>query len=297
MSGNSYIYCRLDGHLTLRWLYYFKEVFEMKDKKLNKEEKQQTALFGTKEWSDYSINCVSGCSHDCKYCYAKSMAIRFKRHTPENWENEIINSSILAKGFKKSKEGKKFMFPTSHDITPSNLSACIQRLTNLLTPGNEGIIVTKPHFECIEALCEVFPLFKDKIVFRFTIGSSNSDTLRFWEPEAPNFEERLASLKYAHWKGYQTSVSCEPMLDDNVKDVLEWVLPYVTETVWIGKPNMLKSRLSMNGHKDEETMGRADRLMQSLSDQSIWDLYNKYKVNPKIRWKDSIKKVVEINGL
>jgi DNA repair photolyase len=250
--------------------------------------------FGTKEWSDYNINCVTGCSHDCRYCYAKSMAIRFGRKTPETWKDEEIRTDHLSKRYMKSKDGKRFMFPSTHDITPTNLSACIQKLTNLLAPGNVGIIVTKPHFECIEALCDVLPMFKNQIIFRLTIGSSDSRSLKFWEPGAPDFEERLASLKYAHSKGYQTSVSCEPMLDYNIQDVVEQVLPYVTETVWIGKPNLLKSRLSINGHNDEETMARADRLLHSLSDQYIWDLYDKYKDNPKIRWKDSIKKVVGI---
>jgi len=139
-------------------------------------------------------------------------------------------------------------------------------------------------------------MFKDRFIFRFTVGSSDSDTLKFWEPGAPDFEERLASLKYAHSKGYQTSVSCEPMLDDNIQDVIEQVMPYVTETVWIGKPNMLKSRLSINGHNDEETMAKAEELLQSLSDQFIWDLYGQYKDDAKIRWKDSIKKVIGINA-
>ena len=137
-------------------------------------------------------------------------------------------------------------------------------------------------------------MFKDQFIYRFTIGSSNSDTLKFWESGAPDFEERLASLKYAHWKGYQTSVSCEPMLGTHIDDVVEQVLPYVTETVWIGKPNKLKSRLSMNGHNDEETMARTEELLQSLSDQFIWDLYARYNDNPKIRWKESIKKVIGI---
>ena len=253
---------------------------------------KEKPLFGTKEWSDYNINCVTGCSHDCRYCYAKTMAIRYDRKTPDNWKDEVIRTNQLSKKFMKRKNGKRFMFPTTHDITPTNLSACIQKLTLLLAPGNEGVIVTKPHFECIEVLCKVLPMFKDQFIYRFTIGSSSSKTLRFWEPGAPDFEERLASLKYAHSKGYQTSVSCEPMLDDNIQDVVEQVMPYVTETVWIGKPNMLKNRLSMNGHNDEETMARAEELMQSLSDQYIWDLYGRYKDNPKIRWKDSISKIV-----
>jgi len=254
--------------------------------------KMDKPKFGTKEWANFNINCVTGCSHDCRYCYAKSMGIRFGRKTPDNWKDEIIRTNQLSKKFMKRKNGKRFMFPTTHDITPTNLSACIQKLANLLAPGNEGIIVTKPHLDCVKTLCEVFPMFKDKFIFRFTIGSSNSDTLRFWEPGAPDFGERLSSLKYAHLNGYQTSVSCEPMLDDNIQDVVEKVMPYVTETVWIGKPNMLKSRLSMNGHNNEETIAKADDLLQSLSDQFIWYLYGKYKGGPKIRWKESIRKVV-----
>ena len=85
------------------------------------------------------------------------------------------------------------------------------------------------------------------------------------------------------------------MLDDNIQGVVEQVMPYVTETVWIGKPNMLKSRLAMNGHNDEETMTKAEELLQSLSDPFIWDLYDRYKDDPKIRWKESISKIVGID--
>lgn len=261
---------------------------------MKKSKKDKQKLFGTEEWANYNVNCVTGCSHECKYCYAKSMSILYKRRTPSTWKDEKVNTAALSKIY-SNQLPDRFMFPSTHDITPANLSACIQLLYNLLTPGNEGVIVTKPHFECIEALCDVFPMFKNQFIFRFTIGSSDSRTLKFWEPGTPDFEERLASLKYAHWKGYQTSVSCEPMLDDNVKDVLEWVLPYVTETVWIGKPNMLKGRLSLNGHNDNDTRKKADRLLRSLSDQYIWGLYSMYRDDHRIRWKDSIQKVLKIN--
>jgi len=93
--------------------------------------------------------------------------------------------------------------------------------------------------------------------------------------------------------GYETSVACEPMLDTRVDQVVEKVNPYVTETIWLGKPNKLIGRLSMNGYKnDQVTMERARRLMESLSDEYILNLYARYQDNPQIRWKDSIKKVI-----
>jgi hypothetical protein len=41
-------------------------------------------------------------------------------------------------------------------------------------------------------------------------------------------------------------------------------------------------------------MERTRQLKDSLSDGYILDLYSKYKDNPQIKWKDSIKKIVGI---
>jgi len=249
--------------------------------------------FGTREWADFNENCLVGCSHDCRYCYAKAMAIRYKRTTPQAWKNEVLRPNILQKVFHKRDE--RIMFPSTHDITPAHLSDCMTFLKNILSPGNEVLIVTKPHLDCVKAICDEFSGFKDKILFRFTIGSSDSNTLKFWEPNAPDFAERLESLKHAHQKGYQTSVSCEPMLDDKVGDVINQLSPFVTDKIWLGKANQLLARLAQNGETDPTTIATARRLMQTQSDGSIWGLYRQYKDNPQIAWKGSIKDLVGLD--
>ena len=173
------------------------------------------------------------------------MAIHYKRSTPQDWKNEKLRPNILQKVFHK-RDGRIF-FPSSHDITPAHLSKCLTFLKNILSPGNEVLIVTKPHLDCVKAICGEFAGYKDKILFRFTIGSSDSNTLKFWEPNAPDFAERLESLKFAFSEGYQTSVSSEPMLDDNIGDVISKVSPFVTDSIWLGKMNHLRSRLALNG--------------------------------------------------
>jgi DNA repair photolyase len=250
-------------------------------------------VFGTKEWADRNENCLDGCSHDCKYCYAKATAVRFGHNTSQNWKNEILKPDILKKGFRKW-EGK-IMFPSAHDITPAHLDDCMVYLEHMLKPGNQVIIVTKPHLECVKAICQEFGWYKDKILFRFTIGSSDSNTLKFWEPNAPDFAERLESLKYAFSEGYQTSVSCEPMLDDNIGDVINQVSQFVTDSILVGKMNQLRSRLALNGENDPATMQRADQFIEWQSDGNIKQLYSRYKDNPLVKWKDSIKKVLGIN--
>ncbi len=150
--------------------------------------------FGTTEWAKYNENIIQGCAHDCSYCYAKAMAIRFKRSSTEKWSREFIRDErYLEKAFPK-RHGR-IMFPTTHDITPEHVDQCLRFLKNVLTAGNEVLIVTKPHPECIVVLCRELHPYKDQILFRFTIGSVDSDTLKSWEPNAPSFDERLASLR------------------------------------------------------------------------------------------------------
>lgn len=82
------------------------------------------------------------------------------------------------------------------------------------------------------------------------------------------------------------------MLDDRSAELAETLLPYVTDTLWFGKANMLKNRLSLNGYKDEFTWKKADELMAMHSDEYIRAIYEKFKEDSRIRWKESIKKIV-----
>ncbi|MBT4819107.1 MAG: hypothetical protein HON70_25595, partial [Lentisphaerae bacterium] len=236
-----------------------------------------------------------GCSNDCRYCYAKAKAIRTARYsgkTAANWAEE----SELEKW--RVKEGRKpahsFMFPTQHDITPTNMGACLGVIDTML--GREGVdrllIVSKPHRECIQAICSQFREHKEQIEFRFTIGSANDAVLSFWEPNAPQFEERLECLKHAHEQGFATSVSCEPMLDGEIQAVLGEVERFVSDFVWLGKANLLCQRVGANCPGDEEALNRARGLMAQQNSQFIWELYHRLKDHPKVKWKESIKKVV-----
>ncbi len=248
------------------------------------------SVFGTYEWAVKNFNIVSGCSHNCKYCYSKEMAIRFKRKSPDSWKNE----ELLKSNGRIGKVSGQVMFPSSHDITPDNIDLSIKAIANILKFGNKILIVSKPHLSCISRICNDFQNSKDNILFRFSIGSSNDSILKFWEENAPLFNERLESLKFAYNNGFKTSVSCEPMLDNKIENVIELVLPYVTDSIWIGKMNFLIRRLKINGYSDKETLYKANQLLEWQKDENIYDLYERYKDNPLIKWKESIKKVLNI---
>ncbi len=247
--------------------------------------------FGTHEWADENFNFINGCEHDCKYCYSKEMAIRFKRKTPDSWSDEEVRKGFLDKKF--TKRPGTIMFPSSHDITPRHINQTIQVLTLLLQAGNHLLIVTKPHLSCIKRICQDLEEYKNQIIFRFTIGSSNSGILKFWEPGAPSFEERLESLQLAFSLGFQTSISAEPILDTEPELLVKKLLPFVTESLWLGKANFLLKRMKTNGVKDKNSFRKAnDLILWQTDDMNILRLVNQFEKDPHIKWKESIKKVI-----
>lgn len=246
---------------------------------------------GTRQWSNKSVNFQTGCEHNCLVCYAKDMSIKYKQTTKNNWENPTIRLKDVNKKISKWNESL-VMVPSSHDITPNNINEAMIVLKKILEVDNEVLIVSKPHYDCIKKICDTFTDYKEKMLFRFTIGSYDNDVLKFWEPNAPGLKERIKALKYAFNNGYNTSVSCEPMMDNKVDKVIDAVKPFVTETIWIGKVNLMWSRLKRNTKMTKELREKAKQLEQWQSDDNILLLYDKYKNDPIVKWKDSIQKVV-----
>lgn len=249
----------------------------------------KTSKTGTKEWADKNINIVNGCSNDCLYCYAKAIAIRHKRKTADSWKEEQLKASTLEKNFRKT--DKKIMFPSSHDISEQYLDETLIILEKLLSVGNEVLIVTKPRSVVIKRLCADLDKYRNQIEFRFTIGSADNKVLQLWEPGAPLFEERLEALKYAYNKGFSTSVSCEPMLDRNIINVVNAVEAFVTNTIWIGKMNRLNQNISHSKISDETIHEAAGELLSwQNDDKNMLALIQTLDSDPKIRWKDSMHK-------
>ena len=245
-----------------------------------------------------TFNCCTGCSHDCHYCYAKSMAVRYKQVTPSEWGLERIRPWDVNKKDKKY-EGQ-VMFPSSHYITPNNLEACMTVLDNLLQAGNRVLIVSKPDLYCIKAICKKFASFKEQLLFRLR---SDPGMMRYC-----HFGSRMHHLTTNarhHWcmlsrKGYETSVSIEPMLDsEDIDSLISDLAPLVTHSLWIGKMNHLEI---FNEIKDYLFLQAVEMVKRGQTDDIIKSIYLRHKDNPLIRWKKEIKKVVGIpiserNGL
>ena len=248
---------------------------------------------GTREWSVDTVNCCTGCVHNCRYCWARAQALRFKRiKSPQQWLTPHVREHELNKKRKKAKG--TIMFPSTHDITPEVLAPCMAVLKNLLEAGNRVLVVSKPHWEVVRTICAEFADYCPRILFRFTIGAKDNEILRYWEPNAPRFEERLDSLRYAFGEGFQTSISVEPMLDTpGVADLVQTLAPLVTDSIWIGKINRIRHSFMALSDEDEAAI---QGIQNGQTDARVRAIHHALKHHPLVKWKDSIKEVIGIES-
>lgn len=256
---------------------------------MSQSEESTKGKKGFREWTDHSINIATGCENNCRYCYAKLMADRFNQRKKEDWARTEIRQKEVDKN--RRKMNGVIGFPTSHDILASNIDACITTLLKLLKAGNQVVIVSKPRFDLMVKLCRSIMDYREQVVFRFTIGAMDNLKLLFWEPNAPIYEERKASLQYVWEKGFKTSVSIEPMIDSANIDILVGDLDaYVTEDIWIGIMNNI-GRVKKGA--DGFLLNEIARVESGQSIERLLEIYQMFQHHPKIKWKDKTRKHLE----
>jgi len=260
------------------------------------ETKDDRRATGVYEWATASVNIQTGCEHDCRYCYARHDAVcRWHRCTRQAWATPIIDAARVDAKYPLFKG--PVIFPSTHDITPRNINECLVVIKKLLTAGNELLIVSKPHLECVQLLCEVLRPWQRHVIFRFTIGSISDRVLKFWEPGAPNFESRIKSLSCAYLYSYRTSVSCEPYLDAFPWHVFEACYDYLSDDpaggFWIGKLRRWDSRVDLSGATPEEIKLYVEPLRAAQGDGFVKGLVCQLDGRRFIRWKDSIREIIE----
>lgn len=255
---------------------------------------------GTGEWaSGGNKNLFRGCRRRCRYCYrAYDDTVRRKCYVTElngkkrhMREDEWVKMEYLPKAFneKPKKVDGRLFFYSGHDIFPDTVDICIEHMKRWLEVGNEILIVTKPMFECVETMCKKLQKYKKQITFRFTIGSQRDENLRFWDGGdlAPLYDERRASLIHAFYQGYKTSVSCEPFFDDSIVELVHQLLPYVTDTIWVGLMNRIKPRVNTKGWSKKD-FAFLEEVRACQSKAKVMALHARLYHIKKVRFKDSI---------
>jgi DNA repair photolyase len=242
-------------------------------------------ITGTKEWAEKTINLYTGdCANACIYCYASANNRRFGKSS-----DKVLKGNLQTHNFRK--RDYLTMYPSAHDIRVEDIEHHIRFLKNFLASGSPILIVSKPSLKVVDTLCRELNPFREQIEFRFTIGSSNSKVLEFFEPNAPSYEERYAAIIRASTLGYKVSLSIEPMLDNNPERIIEDARDFLKGDIWVGKMNHPTNRIVANGYRYK--LNTTLELVKWQSDDvNILELVKRLSRYPNVRWKDSIQNVI-----
>ena len=123
-----------------------------------------------------------------------------------------------------------------------------------------------------------------------------------FEPNAPSFEERFNALKIAKDHGFNTSISVEPLLDDDPEGLINKLSPYLSSidykfdigTIWIGllKINYIPLQLRVGKVKQ-----MIDKIKKGQKFESVFSYYSRFYDNERVKWKESILKLMILNDM
>ncbi|MEN6558270.1 MAG: radical SAM protein, partial [Thermoguttaceae bacterium] len=160
----------------------------------------------------YSLNCYTGCTHACAYCYARFMQ-RFHPHA-ERWGRFVdvkVNAvETLKRQLRRLEPGDVFLSSACDGWQPVEAR---WRLTRrccelLLERGFRLSVLTKN-----ELVARDFDIFRGRPVrVGVTLTSLDESLRRLWEPWASSVQARIDVLEAARREGLRTSVMFGPVL-------------------------------------------------------------------------------------
>ena len=162
--------------------------------------------------SDYSLNCYTGCTHACTYCYARFMQ-RFHPHD-EPWgafvDVKVNAVEVLKRQLRRAKPGSVFISSACDGWQPIEAQ---WRLTRrccelLLERGFELHVLTKSAL----VLRDLDIFAGHPVQLGVTLTTLDERLSKLWEPGASSVEERIGVIEAAKRAGLQTSVMFGPLL-------------------------------------------------------------------------------------
>lgn len=204
------------------------------------------------EYSDWCANLYQGCSHDCKYCFARNLAKRTGRiKADEEWRvvHPAGNALELLDRELPKYAGKidevhlcftcdPFVYDPLTDDCHEDIA--FETLAVISTINAAGIPVST-------LTKGVYPLDDEDWLdpdnrYGITVVTLNEDFRKEWEPGAAPLERRIASLMSLAESGARTWVSIEPYPTPNIDPSAVDIVPlleavsFVDEIVF-GKMN------------------------------------------------------------
>lgn len=167
-------------------------------------------------WIDYTWNLLTGCDHECEYCYMKSMP--FSNMTPRKSKTEFSVKPPAASRFFIGSSGDMFCKSMKDDWIHEALSLCNDMFsTYVLQTKNPGRYLD----------------FLDYFDSRFILGTTIESNREHHLSKAPSVEKRAYAM-FQIPGDIKRFITVEPVLDLDLDEMLEYVLLCVPDFVNIG---------------------------------------------------------------
>ena len=232
--------------------------------------------------SDYSLNCYTGCTHGCIYCYARFMT-RFHPH-PEQWGNFVdvkVNAvEALKRQLRHAQAGKVFVSSACDGWQPLEAEWKLTRqcCKLLLEHGFHVNILTKS-----ELVLRDFDIFSgQKAKIGVTVTTLDENLRLLWEPNCSSTQQRFDIVEKAHRSGLKTAVMFGPLLpflsdsQASINSMFQRAADLAVNTIWVDALN-LRPRVwpSVARLLRKEFPDLFDRCRQILFDQKKREEYLK----------------------
>lgn len=162
--------------------------------------------------SDYSLNCYTGCTHACTYCYARFMQ-RFHPHD-EPWGEFVdvkVNAvEVLKRQLRRAEPGDVFVSTACDGWQPIEAQ---WRLTRrccelLLERGFRVSVLTKSAL----VLRDMDLFVGANVNLGVTVTTLDEHLRRLWEPGASSVQKRFEVIAEAKRRGLESSIMFGPLL-------------------------------------------------------------------------------------
>lgn len=192
-----------------------------------------------KEYADLAVDIYSGCTHGCRYCYAKHYTGQ-NFHSSACPQNNFI--SLLKKDIEKlTPDSPEILLSFHGDVyqpAEEELKLTRQALEILRDADLPFTVLTKGGMRAVRDF-DILESYK-KSRFGTTLIFTTQADADYWEPAAASIESRIQAIKEASRRRIRTWVSIEPVIDpDQALHLVESLHPFVDH--WkVGKINYHK---------------------------------------------------------
>jgi DNA repair photolyase len=227
------------------------------------------------EYAPWALNIYNGCSHGCEYCYVPGI----RRMSREDFKNNVsVRKDLLEKldkELKKIKDKRHILLSFTSDPYQPHANTGVTRMVIMMLKryGHSVCILTKGGMRATNDL----DLLDENDEFAITLTFDNDeDSLRV-EPGAELPQERMESLKYAHYKHIKTWISFEPVIRPNqTLNLMKQMLPYA-DMYKVGTINHSRLKAEINWEDFAEKA-------KDITEGKI-DVYVKDDLRPFWKWR------------